>query len=95
MMLASAFEKAGNLLSANMYWPYDMMVEFAEANPEAVRKLFRMLYNENIPLAERYAAFREGFEGYAKPLGKNIIKIFMLFQYICRLNTLKSILFLR
>ncbi|WP_290487790.1 MULTISPECIES: AAA family ATPase [unclassified Akkermansia] len=87
MMLASAFEKAGNLLSANMYWPYDMMVEFAEANPEAVRKLFRMLYNENIPLAERYAAFREGFEGYAKPLGKkhyqdlHAISVYLSFEY--------------
>ncbi len=35
-MLASAFEKADSLLSANMYWPYKMMVEFAQADPETV-----------------------------------------------------------
>ena len=86
-MLASAFEKADNLLSANMYWPYKMLVEFAQADPEAVRKLFRMLYNENIPLAERYAAFREGFDEYVKPLDKNhyqdlhAISVYLSFEF--------------
>ena len=43
-----------------------MLVEFAQADPEAVRELFRMLYNEELPLAQRYTAFREGFENYIK-----------------------------
>lgn len=86
-MLASAFGKADNLLAANMYWPYKMMVEFAQADPEAVRSLFQMLYKESIPLAERYTAFREGFDRFAKPLGKNhyqdlhAVSVYLSFEY--------------
>lgn len=86
-MLASAFEKAGNLLSANMYWPYKMAVEFAQSDPEVVRELFRILYNESIPLAERYVAFREGFDSYVKPLKLNhyqdlhAISVYLSFEY--------------
>lgn len=61
-MFADAFSKAGNLLTAHMYYPYKMVCEYAEQDPEAVRELFRKLYNEDIPLAERYSAFREGFK---------------------------------
>ena len=60
-MLSAAFEKADNLLTANMYWPHKMMMEFAQASPETVRHLFRILYDEHLPLAERYEAFREGW----------------------------------
>ena len=61
-MFADAFGKAGNLLTSHMYYPYRMACEYAEHDPEAVRELFRKLYDENIPLAERYSAFREGFK---------------------------------
>ena len=66
-MVENAFSKMGNLLASGMYYPYKMLVEYAQADPEAVRGLFKMLYNEEIPLAQRYTAFREGFEKY---LGK-------------------------
>ena len=39
--------------------------------------------------------FVKGLKAMLSRWVKNIIKIFMLFQYICRLHTLKSILFLR
>ena len=65
-MAELAFRKMANLLTSGMYYPYKMLVEFAQADPEAVRELFRMLYNEELPLAQRYTAFREGFENYIK-----------------------------
>lgn len=65
-MAELAFRKMANLLTSGMYYPYKMLVEYAQAEPEAVRELFRMLYNEELPLAQRYTAFREGFENYIK-----------------------------
>ena len=39
-MFAEAFKEAGNLLAANMYWPYKMVIEFAEQDPNRVRELY-------------------------------------------------------
>lgn len=61
-MLADSFSKAGNLLASGMYYPLRMLVEYAQEEPETVRDLFRMLYNEEIPLADRYVQFQKGFE---------------------------------
>lgn len=58
-MLKTAFSKASNLLASAMYYPLRMISEYAEANPEEVRKIFRILYNENLPLEERYQVFRD------------------------------------
>lgn len=86
-MLATAFEKASNLLAANMYWPHKMMVEYAQADQETVRNLFRVLYDEKISLAERYTAFRKGFDNYVKPLNKNhyqdlhAVSVYLFFEY--------------
>lgn len=57
-MFASAFSKAGNLLTAHMYYPYGVLCEFAEMNPEAVKAMFQDLHNEKKPLSERYLNFR-------------------------------------
>lgn len=59
-MLANAFRKASNLLSSGNYFPLRMIKEFAQAEPEAVRTLFRTLYDESLPLEERFQAFRQG-----------------------------------
>ena len=86
-MLAAAFEKTANLLTSRNYWPYRMAKEFAQASPETVRSLFRTLYDENIPLAERYGAFCTGFDGYVKPLGKrhfqdlHAVSVYLSFEY--------------
>lgn len=58
-MLANAFSKTANLLSSGMYYPYKMITEYAEAEPEEVRRIFRILHDERIPLAERYQIFRD------------------------------------
>lgn len=57
-MLANAFGKASNLLASGRYFPYRMITEFANANPEEVRRIFRILHDESIPLAERYQIFQ-------------------------------------
>ena len=61
-MLEKAFSKAGNLLSSGMYYPYKMLLEYAQAHPEEVRTLFLMLHDESLPLSQRYISFRKGFE---------------------------------
>lgn len=69
-MLEVAFSKMFNLLASGMYYPYKMLVKFAQDDAEAVRALFRMLYNEELPLAQRYTAFQAGFEKYIEQLKK-------------------------
>ena len=63
-MISRAFEKAENLLTANMYYAYKVLTLFAEENPERVRELFRLLYNEEIALEKRYEDYRKGFDEY-------------------------------
>jgi 5-methylcytosine-specific restriction protein B len=52
----------GNLLTSQMYYPYKMIVEFAENDPEFVRHLFKSLFDEEVPLERRYLDFRAGCE---------------------------------
>ena len=63
-MFSVSFSKNANLLAAAMYYPYSMACEYAESHPEEARALFRQLYDETIPLSQRYRAFREGFNHY-------------------------------
>ena len=58
-MLTNAFSKTSNLLSSGMYYPYKMITEYAQADPEEVRRIFKLLHDESIPLAERYHLFRD------------------------------------
>lgn len=86
-MVETSLGEADNLLSARMYYAYAMAVEFAQAAPERVQELFRILYDESRPLAERYESFRKGFDGYVKPLGKNhyqdlhAVSVYLTFEY--------------
>ena len=86
-MYAEAFKEASNLLAANMYWPYKMVITFAEQEPEKVRALFKMLYNEEIPLAQRYVDFRAAFDEFYKPQKLNhyqdlhAISVYLSFEY--------------
>ncbi len=86
-MLAEAFRLTDNLLAASMYYPYRMLKEYSKAEPETVRALFRMLYDESIPLAQRYVDFRAGFDKFVKPLNLNhyqdlhAISVYLAFQY--------------
>lgn len=95
-MLAEAFSKAGNLLANGMYYPYKMIVEYARANPEAVRGIFRILHDEALPLSHRYEAFRASCQEYidgrlaqepgrTKPLNHyqdlRAVIVYLTFQY--------------
>lgn len=75
-MYAEAFKDASNLLTANMYWPYKMVITFAEQEPDKVRELFKMLYNEEIPLARRYVDFRAAFE--QQPFIRNGCRLYVV-----------------
>ena len=86
-MYAAAFKESANLLSANMYWPYKMVIAFAEQEPEKVRELFKMLLNEDLPLAQRYVDFRAAFDEFYKPQKLNhyqdlhAISVYLSFEY--------------
>lgn len=86
-MYAEAFKEASNLLSSKMYWPYKMVITFAEQEPEKVRELFKMLYNEELPLAQRYVDFRAAFEKFYKPQNFNhyqdlrAVSVYLSFEY--------------
>ena len=67
-MLSVSFSKAANLLTSGMYYAYKMLCEYAESDPEAVRELFRELYDESIPLGKRYSDFREEFRLHCEHL---------------------------
>ena len=67
-MLEVAFSKTGNLLASGMYYPYKMIIAYAQAEPEEVRSIFKQLHNENLPLAQRYSSFRESCQHYIDKL---------------------------
>ncbi len=70
-MLKSAFKDTANLLKSGNYYPYKMLCIFAESEPETVRALFKMLYNESISFEERCTKFRDAFDKYFKPQNLN------------------------
>lgn len=67
-MLATAFSKTSNLLASGMYYPYKMITQYAQADPEAVREIFRTLHNEQLPLEERYQLFKQSCKTWVEQL---------------------------
>ena len=59
-MLEEAFSQAYNLLQGGMYYASKMLCTLAKQDPEKMRSLFRLLYNENLPLVDRLQPFRTG-----------------------------------
>lgn len=102
-MISTAFGKAESLLASGMYYPYKMLREYAQADPEAVRILFRMLHDESIPLAERYSKFQKGFEMRLEQLNKEKAKqhyqdlravmVYLTFEYPEKYYLYKSRMF--
>lgn len=92
-MLAEAFRGAKNLLNAGYYFPYKVIVEFAQEHPEKVKNLFRTLYDESLPLLDRYTIFENIMKDRLKeiqitdPKAKNhyqdlrAIIVYLTFQY--------------
>lgn len=86
-MLSSAFKDSANLLKAGSYYPYKMLMTYAEAEPEKVRALFKTLYNEALPFEKRYTAFKNEFNDYFKTQNLNsyqdlhAISVYLTFEY--------------
>lgn len=86
-MLGEAFKKSSNLLAAAMYYPLRMVSAYAKEEPETVRELFKVLYNEKLPFSERYEMFRTGFEKFVSPKKLNhyqdlrAISVYLTFEY--------------
>lgn len=62
VMLQTSLSLTENLLTSGLYFPKGMLVETAELQPEAVRDLFKTLYNEEEDLLYRIEAFRAGMK---------------------------------
>ena len=56
-MFKEATAKHLNLLTAQNYFPRGMILEFAEVDPEAVRQMFRDLFDESKPVVDRVNRF--------------------------------------
>ncbi len=86
-MVSAAFRNHGTLLRASNYYPYKMLITFAEAEPETVRSLFKTLYNETLPFDERFRAFRDGFNKFYGPQNLNsyqdlhAVSVYLTFEY--------------
>ena len=59
-MLKESFSQAYNLLQGGMYYAYQMLCLLAQQDPEKMRSLFCLLYDENLPLIDRLQPFRTG-----------------------------------
>ena len=57
-MFKQATDKTYNLLASGYAYPRGMVINFAKANDEAVRQMFRELFDESRDLAERVEAFQ-------------------------------------
>lgn len=56
-MLSKALAKTFNLLASGFFYPKAMLVEFAQADPEATRSAMRNLFDESKPVSDRVEAF--------------------------------------
>ena len=56
-MLELALGKTYNLLLSGYYYAKSMVIQFAKEDPEGLRELFRMLYDESRELSERVERF--------------------------------------
>lgn len=107
-MLENAFSKASNLLASYNYYPYKMINLYAQADPEEVRRIFKVLYDEDIPLAQRYQEFRDSCKscvnqmmkdnpGQEKPLNHyqdlRAIMVYLTFEYPERYYLFKSTMY--
>ena len=61
-MFKLATDKTYNLLASGYAYPRTMMIEFAKADAETVREMFRALYNETQDLTVRVEAFQASCE---------------------------------
>ena len=70
-MLKESFSQTYNLLQGGMYYANKMLCALAQQDPEKMRSLFRMLYDENLPLVERLQPFRAGCDELLEEFRQN------------------------
>lgn len=61
-MLTIALDKTANLLTSRSNFPRSMIIHFSEVDPEAVRTMFRKLYDENVSVVTRVEEFMKASE---------------------------------
>lgn len=66
LMLNKSIKKTVNLLKSGQYFPLRMINNYAEREPETVRKLFRNLYDEKTDIEKRIKDFQDGTEALNK-----------------------------
>lgn len=88
-MFIKATSKHANLIQSGNYFPKRMMEEFAEADGERVREMFRNLYDEEQNLSDRIEAFKKESDNLLRQFsrGKNhyqdlrAISVYLFFKY--------------
>lgn len=86
-MLEKAFAKTYNLLAAGQYYARKMLVGISKEHPEEVRSLFKILYNESLPLENRFDDFRAGFDEFVSERGishyqdLHAVSVYLTFEY--------------
>lgn len=70
-MLKESFSQADNLLQGGMYYAKKMLYALTQQDPEKMRSLFRLLYDENLPLVERLQPFRTGCDELLEEFRQN------------------------
>lgn len=61
-MIGNSLAEAANLLVSVNYFPKRMITQYADKDPESVRKLFLALYDEEIDWIQRIKSFQEGIK---------------------------------
>ena len=89
-MMKEATSKHYNLLASVKYYPLAMILEFAAADKERTREMFRMLYDEDKDLAQRITNFIAEAEAMRKTHDAEwkqhfqdlrAISVYLLFRY--------------
>lgn len=70
-MLKESFSQTYNLLQGGMYYANKMLCALAQQNPEKMRSLFRLLYDESLPLSKRLQPFRTGCDELLEEFRQN------------------------
>lgn len=70
-MLEESLNHAFNLLGGGMYYANKMVCVLAQQNPEKMRSLFKLLFDESIPLVDRIRPFRSGCDALLEAFREN------------------------
>jgi hypothetical protein len=67
-MLKKSLDKTKNLLGSGNYFPRRMIKTFAQKEPEEVRRLFKILFDQTLHLEERHELFKAGIDSLASKI---------------------------